>query len=290
MPEYQIVTDVTSDLWDELIDQNDLAVIPMAFEIEGKNYIHYPDGRELGFHEFYQKLRNGGMAVTTQINYNIYMNYFEPFLESGRDVLYIALSSGLSSTFNASMVAAGKLKEKYPERKVICIDSLSASGGEGLLVWAAAQKKAEGYDIEALKDWVMENRLHVCQWFTVDDLMFLKRGGRVSATAAVAGTILGVKPLLHVDNNGLLIPMAKVRGQIKAMETMLDQFEKTATDIENQVVFINHGDCPENAKKFEGLLRKRFKVKDVKIGPIGPVIGTHSGPGTLCLFFFGRLR
>ncbi len=290
MADYQIVTDVTSDLWDELIEENSLAVIPMDFEIGGKNYTHYPDGREMGFHEFYEKLRSGETAVTTQINYNIYMNHFEPYLEAGKDVLYIALSSGLSSTFNASMVAAGKLREKFPERKIICIDSLSASGGEGLLVWSAAQKKAEGYSLEQLEKWLLDNRLHVCHWFTVDDLMHLKRGGRVSATAAVAGTILGVKPLLHVDNDGHLIPMSKVRGQIKALETMLDQFEKTATDIENQTVFICHGDCLQNAEKLAELLRKRFKVKDVKIGFVGPVIGTHSGPGTLTLYFFGTER
>lgn len=290
MEDYILMTDSTCDLPDSFVKELGVDVVPLSFVISGSEYKHYPDARQLGFGEFYKKLREGEMSSTAQINQNDFIERCKRFMEEGYDVLYIGFSSALSGTFNNSLLAARELKEMYPERKLVCVDSLCASVGEGMLVYNAALKKKDGMGIDELTDWVESEKLHMCHWFTVDDLHHLKRGGRVSAVAAVMGTALGIKPVLHVDDEGRLIPQGKVRGRKKSLEMLYQKLSETIVSPESQTVFIGHGDCAEDAEYLADLIKKNFKVKDVVTAMIGPVIGTHSGPGTVALFFFGTHR
>lgn len=290
MRNYVIVTETTTDLPDEIVKDLDIRVIPMAFELNGKSYYNYLDERELDIHEFYEALRKGEKSVTSLINTEVFMDFFEPILKEGYDILYIAFSSGLSGTYNASLLAIDDLKEMYPESKILAVDSKCASIGEGLLVYSAALKKEAGYTIENLYQWLNDNILKLCHWFTVDDLNHLKRGGRVSAISAAIGTALNVKPVLHVDNEGKLIPIEKVRGRKKSLIALADRMLQTCTNPEEQTIFIGHGDTLEDAEYLAELIKERMNVKDVIINPIGPVIGSHSGPGTIALFFFGTER
>ncbi len=290
MRDFCIVTDGTADLTQEMIERLGIVSIPMSFEVEGRAYIHYPDARELSAHEFYEKLKQGSKSVTSLINTDTFLTVFEPLIKEGKDILYIAFSSALSGTYNSSLIAKEDLEEKYPEAKIVCFDSKCASVGEGLCVYTAAQLKQEGYTIEELNNWLEKNILNICHWFTVDDLFHLKRGGRVSALSAGIGTALNIKPVLHVDEEGRLIPMEKVRGRKKSIQALFTHMEATITDAEEQVIFIGHGDALEDAEYLVELIKERFPVKEVIINYIGPVVGTHSGPGTIALFFFGTGR
>ena len=214
----------------------------------------------------------------------------EPILEQGKDVLYIAFSSALSGTCQAANIAADMLREKYPERKILVVDSLAASMGEGLIVYYAAKMRQEGKTIDEVYQWVLDNRLRLCHWFTVDDLFFLHRGGRVSSASAVLGTMLGVKPVLHVDDEGRLILVGKTRGRRKSLDQLVEHMAETVERPEEQIIFISHGDAPEDAAYVEQLVRDKFKVKDIVVNYIDPVIGGHSGPGTVALFFLGSKR
>ena len=235
-------------------------------------------------------LRSGKTSTTTQINIEVFKEEMRPYLEKGLDVLYLGFSSGLSSTFNSARLAAAELTEDFPDRKIIIVDTLAASMGEGLLVYHAAMKKKQGMSLEETAAFVEENKLHLAHWFTVDDLNHLKRGGRVSGAAALIGTMLNIKPVLHVDDEGHLIPVDKVRGRRNSLAELVSHMEKTAISPSEQTVFISHGDAPEDAQYVEKLVRERFGVKTVYINPIGPVIGTHSGPGTVALFFLASKR
>lgn len=290
MREYVIVTDSTTDLTAELINEMNIHVIPMEFTIDGETYLNYADERDISFHEFYNKLRDKKSSTTALINTQKFIDTFEPFLKENKDVIYIGFSSGLSGTYNSSCIAAGTLEEQYPGSKVITVDSLSASMGEGLLVYHAVQKKNEGLSIDELKDWLMDNKLKLCHWFTVDDLYHLKRGGRVSSTAAIVGSMLSIKPVMHTDDNGKLTVVDKVRGRKTSLIAMLKKMQESCIDPENQTVFISHGDCIEDAEFLAKQVKQKMKVKDIKINYIGPVIGTHSGPGTVALFFLGTQR
>lgn len=290
MNEFKIISDATCDLPVEIIEQYEIPVIPMQFTMSGTVYTHYTDAREMDFHTFYQRTKNGEMSVTSQINASVYQEYFEPFLKQGQDILYICFSSELSSTYQSSLIAAEELRSRYPERKIYCIDSKCASVGEGMLVYAAAKKKAEGMGVDELAAWVEKERDHACHWFTVDDLNHLKRGGRVSSVTAVVGTALGIKPILHVDANGELIPVANVRGRKKSLETLLDHMAATCVNPEEQTVFIGHGDDMEAAEYIRSLVLEKFKVKDVVITDMGPIIGAHTGCGIAALFFFGTVK
>lgn len=290
MNDYVLLTDSTTDITPEMIENLGITVLPLSFTIQNKEYQNYPDGRDMSITEFYRLVRAGNPASTAQINTGTFLDTFESYLKDGKDVLYIAFSSALSGTYNSSALAAEELAQKYPERKIYAIDSLCASMGEGLLLYYAAKEKEMGRSIEEVRDWLLENRLHLCHWFTVDDLNHLKRGGRVSATAALVGTMLGIKPILHVDDQGRLIPVTKVRGRNQSLEALVDNMARTCLDTKEQTIFISHGDCLEDAKKVEKLVRDRFKVKDVAINFVGPVIGAHSGPGTVALFFLGKQR
>ena len=290
MSDFVILTDSSADLGVDMLRQLDVQVLPLSFSMGTQIYHNYPDNREIDPHAFYQLLRQGQVATTSAINMAQYTDALEPLLQEGKDVLVLAFSSGLSTTYNSSRLAVEELQEKYPERKIYTVDTLCASLGQGLLVYLAAKERDAGKSIEQVRDWVEENKLHICHQFTVDDLHFLKRGGRISATTAVVGSMLQIKPVLHVDNEGHLINIAKARGRQASLKALVDKMEKTAIDPANQVVFISHGDCPEDAQTVEKMVKERFGVKEVYINYVGPVIGAHSGPGTLALFYVGSER
>ncbi len=290
MSNYKIVTDSTSDLPASLAEELELHVIPMLYTIDGKDYLNTPDERYLSSHDFYELLRAGKTSTTTQINGEIFKDEIRPYLQEGFDVLYLGFSSGLSSTFSSVTLATEDLKEEFPDRKIVLVDTLAASMGEGLIVWHAATRKKQGMSLDEVASWVENNKLHLAHWFTVDDLNHLKRGGRVSGAAAFVGTMLNIKPVLHVDDEGHLIPVDKIRGRRKSLEELVARMEKTAIDPSEQTVFISHGDALEDAKFVEKLIRERMGVQTVYINPIGPVIGSHSGPGTIALFFLATKR
>ena len=290
MNPYKIITDSTTDLSPSMVDALDLHVIPMHFTVDGCDYLNTPDEKQLSSHDFYELLRSGKSSTTAQINGEVFKDELRPYLSQGLDVIYLGFSSGLSSTFNSARLAAEELAEEFPDRKVLTVDTLSASMGEGLLVWHAVQQKRAGLDIDALAAWVEENRLHLAHWFTVDDLNHLKRGGRVSGAAALVGTMLNIKPVLHVDDEGHLIPVNKVRGRRNSLEELVNHMKETAVDPASQTVFISHGDAPQDAEYVAKLVRERLGVTQIFINPIGPVVGTHSGPGTVALFFLATKR
>lgn len=288
MSDYVIVTDSSADLPDSLVRELGVEVLPLSFTVQGKTYHNYPDDREMDPKVFYKMLRDGEMATTSAVNVAEYTAMLEPLLQAGKDVLVLAFSSGLSTTYQSSVIAVNELSEQYPDRKICTVDTLCASMGQGLMVWLAVQEQRKGKSLEEVRDWVEENKLHLCHWFTVDDLHFLKRGGRISAATAVVGTMLSIKPVLHVDDEGHLISMGKARGRGASLTSLVDHMEQTVTDVDT--VFISHGDCLADAEKVAADVKKRFGTKDVVINNIGPVIGAHAGPGTVALFFLGTKR
>ena len=290
MASYVIVTDSSADLSAQMAEKAGVQVLPLRFTVGGKTYYNWPDNREMDPKVFYRMLRVGEVATTAAVNISQYLDMLEPILQSGTDVLVLSFSSGLSATYDSSRLAAEELREKYPQRKIFAVDTLCASLGQGLLVWHAAQLKDQGKSIEEVRDWVEENKLHLCHQFTVDDLHFLKRGGRISATTAVVGTMLKIKPVLHVDDGGKLVNIGKARGRKASLKALVDRMEETAIDPAGQTVFISHGDCMEDAEYVAGLVKERMGVQDVRINYVGPVIGAHCGPGTLALFHLGSRR
>ena len=290
MSDFVIVTDSSADLPADLVRELGVEVLPLSFTIQGKTYRNYPDGREMAPGAFYQLLRSGGMATTSAVNVADYTAALEPLLQEGKDVLLLVFSSGLSATYQSSVIAVEELREKYPDRKLFTVDTLCASLGQGLLVWHAVEQKRKGASIEAVRDWVEENKLHLCHWFTVDDLHFLKRGGRISAATAVVGSMLSIKPVLHVDNEGRLVNMSKARGRGASLTALVDQMERTAIRPAEQTVFLSHGDCSADAQRVADEVRRRLGTQNITINEIGPVIGAHSGPGTVALFFLGTER
>lgn len=290
MRDYVIITDSTVDLPRDLTDELSLEVVPLKFNIDGKERYDYPYTGDMDIRDFYNNLRNGKTSSTSQVNPNEFVDVFSRYLRDGKDILYIAFSSGLSGTFASASIAYEELKCKYPESNIRIVDSLCASMGEGLVVYLVAKMKKEGKTIFELENWLNNNKLSVCHWFTVDDLNHLKRGGRISSIGAFLGSMLHIKPILHVDNLGLLKLVTKVRGRQRALEFLADKIGETGLDVRNQTVFISHGDCQEDAEKLKDMIEKRFGVKEVKINTIGTVIGSHSGPGTIALFFIGKER
>ena len=290
MKDYIIVTESTSDLPQDLVDELDIKVIPMTFGFENESYLNYPDNRELDIHIFYDRVKKGERSTTALVNSKTFEEYFEPIIKSGNDILYIGFSSALSGTYSASLIATEELKQKYPDSKIICVDTLAASMGEGLLVYYAAKLKQEGRNIDEVSQWVLDNRLSLCQWFTVDDLNHLKRGGRISAMTATVGSALNVKPILHVDNEGRLIPVHNVRGRKKSINSLLEHMEKLCVNPEGQTIFISHADCLEDTEYLAALIKEKFPVKEVVLNFIGPVIGSHTGQGAIALFFLGKER
>ena len=290
MSDFIILTDSSADLSAEMAQELDIQVIPLSFIMKGRTYRDFPDNREMDPHLFYEALRQGEEATTAAVNVGQYTEALEPLLQAGKDVLILAFSSGLSATYNSSRLAVEELREKYPERKLYTVDTLCASLGQGLLVWYAAKARERGGTIEEVRDWVEDRKLNLCHQFTVDDLHFLKRGGRISAATALVGSVLQVKPVLHVDNEGHLVNIGKVRGRQAALKALVDRMEATAIDSGSLTVFISHGDCLEDAQTVAGMVKKRFGVQNISINYVGPVIGAHSGPGTVALFYIGTNR
>lgn len=290
---FEIVTDSSSNLVEEMIDDFGLHVLPLTFMVDGEDEVYqsYLKGEHTDLSQFYTMMREGKVFKTSLPNLAETEQLMRGLLEQGRDVLYLGFSSGLSGTYEAVELLVGQLASEFADRTVLSVDTLAASGGEGLLVWHAVQRARAGASIEEVRDWVEANKLKLAHWFTVDDLMFLFRGGRVSKTSAWAGTMLNIKPVMHVDDDGHLVPMEKVRGRKKSLNALVDHMEKTALKpIEDQMVFITHGDCLEDAEYVAAQVKERFGVRDVVINYVDPVIGAHSGPGTMALFFLADER
>ena len=280
---FQIVTDSSCDLPQAMADELDLAVLPLHVHIGEETYANYLDGREIGFHDFFNRIAYGEKATTSAVNVEEFKVVMEQKLQEGLDILFIGFSSGLSTTYQSGAIACQELQEKYPERRLIAIDSLCASIGEGLLVYLAAKKQQSGASMDEVADFVRETIPHLCHWFTVNDLMFLKRGGRVDAATALVGTVLQIKPVMHMDDAGTLKNVTKARGRKASLTALVDRMEATAIDPAGQTVFISHGDCLEDAEFVAGEVRRRLGVETVHINYVGPVIGNHSGPGTMAL-------
>ena len=290
MSEYVIVTDSSCDLPAKLVEELELQVAPLAFLMGDKTYRNYPDNREMSPEEFYSRLAAGEMATTNAVNVGEATELLEPFLKEGKDVLVLGFSSGLSTTFNSFQIPAADLSEHYPERKIYAVDTLCASLGQGMLVAQAARLRQQGKSIEEVRDWALDYRLHQCHWFTVNDLYFLKRGGRVSAATALVGTMLQIKPVMHMDDEGHLINMAKARGRKASLLALVDKIQELGTDPAGQTMYVSHSACLEDAQFVADEVKKRYGVKEIIINSIGPVIGAHTGPGCVALFFTGSKR
>ena len=286
MKNYVILTDSCCDLSAEMVAQLELSVLPLSFMMEGKEYFNYPDNRDIAPGDFYSRLRGGALGTTSAINVAVFTEAMAPLAASGKDILCISFSSGLSTTYQSACIAAREVMEAHPESKILVVDSRAASLGQGLLVYLTVQEKNKGRSLEELRDFVEARKDHIDHWFTVDDLYHLKRGGRVSAAAALVGTMLQMKPVLNVDDEGHLIPVSKVRGRKASIKALLDKMDELVED--PSVVFISHGDCEEDAKSLAEMIRAKYPVEKLVINYVGPVIGNHSGPGTLALFFQGK--
>lgn len=289
MNKYKITTDSTSDLPFSFLKENDIELLPLTFRIDGQEF---EGDKEFDVKAFYNKMREGAMPTTSQVTPTIAVEKFKKILDQGYDILHIAFTSGMSGSYNSSRLAASELQEEYPDRKIIVVDSLSASLGEGLLVYKAVNLKNQGYSIEELRDWLEENKLHLCHYVTVDDLNHLYRGGRISKATAIIGSIIGVKPIIHVDNDGKLIPIGKARGRKQSLNTLVS-YMKTLTEgyeEKNDIIFISHGDCEEDARYLADKIKKELGYDKFLFNYIGPTIGSHAGPNTIALFFMGKER
>ena len=289
MNTFALVTDSVIDATEEFFQQEQIDWVPLLFTLDGKT-VTDDLGKTVPYHAFYQALRQGASVSTSQCTVENFLIAFSRRLEEGRDVVYIGFSSGLSGNYQAACLAANELREQYPDRQLFCLDSLCAAGGHGLLVRTAQEKRKAGWTAEQTARWVEENKKKVIHWFTVDDLFYLQRGGRVSKTAAVVGSLVGIKPILFVDDAGKLIPHSKVRGRRQSLIALAKNMEKDIVKPETQVVRISHGDCLEDAQFLRDYLLKNSKVQGVEIDTLNTVIGAHSGPGTVALFFFGKQR
>jgi DegV family protein with EDD domain len=288
MNDYLIVSDATLDLPCDIIEEYGIKVIPMGVDIDDIAYNYHPDERELSIEEFYIKLRAGANTHTTQITPITFTEYFRNILNEGLDILYIGFSSGLSSTYSGALLAVEELAKEYSDRKIYCIDSKCASVGEGLLVLHAAMLKRDGMNIDELKMWVENHKYEPRHWFTVSDLFYLKRGGRVSSIEAVIGTALRIRPILSTDEDGKLVVVSKIRGSKAEIDFLISKMMTEGTDLSSQTVIIGHADNLNQAKELERQIRSKNLVKDVIISQIGPIIGTHTGPGMLALVYMGR--
>ena len=290
MRDYVIITDSCCDLPADLARELEIEVVPLSLQMGSKTYRNWLDGREISFPDFYRRIRAGETATTSAVSVGDFEEIMRPILTGGRDILCLCFSSALSTTYQSACIAAQTLSEEVPEGTVRVVDTLSASLGQGLLVYLCAQEKRRGASLEALTAYAEATRGKVCHWFTVDDLNHLKRGGRINATAALFGTMLSIKPVLHVDDAGRLIPMSKTRGRKASLLALVDHMAQTAVDPAQQTVFISHGDCLADAEFVADAIRTRLGVTDIRINYVGPVIGNHSGPGTVAMFFLGSGR
>lgn len=287
MRDYIITVNSTVDTGKEWLEERNVPVIPLKYTIDGQEYT---DMYGLSDKEFFQKLREGKMSVTSQINPEEAKEMLEPYVKEGKDVLHLAFSSALSGTCNSMKIAAEELQEEYPEAKVIVVDTLCACMGEAMLLYYALKQKEAGKTIEEVAQWTEENKLHVCHNVTVDDLFHLHRGGRVSKTAAVLGTMVKVKPIIHMDDNGALQVIGKERGRKKSLHKIVDMAVERSEGWDNEIIMITHGDCLEDAEYVAKLVREKMGVENVFIHNIGTVIGSHTGPGVVATFCMGNKR
>lgn len=288
MQNYKIITDSACDLPETMLHELDVIATPLHVLLNGESM---PDTVEDDrIRDFYAGMRAGDVPKTSAVNPEAWAEVLEPVLAAGHDALVLGFSSGLSTTYQSAVIAAQELQEKYTDRKIIVVDTASAALGQGLLVWYTCKKRDEGLSLEELAAWVEENKLHLCHWFTVDDLIYLKRGGRVSAATALVGTMLNIKPVLHVDDEGHLISMAKVRGRKAAMEMLVRKMKELGEGYDNSMVFICHADCIAEAEQLKKMVQQHSSTTEVMISNLGAVIGSHAGPGTLALFFMGTQR
>lgn len=288
MNEYVIYTDSSCDLSSELLKKRGVHYASLSFRFDGEEKLY--SNSDMPLKEFYDKMRDGAVAKTSAVNPDTFSAGFEQILKDGKDILYIGFSSGLSTTFNSARIAAENLKSDYPDRKIIVVDSLAASAGVALLVDLVIEKKNSGATIEEAAKYAEDLKLNICHWFTVDDLVYLKRGGRISPTAAFFGNMLGIKPVLHVDNEGHLVNVQKIRGRKMAIETLAAKCNETRRSDYPAIAYISNADCLDDANYLAKILEEKYDVKTEVITDVGAVIGAHSGPGTLALFFVGSER
>lgn len=287
MSNYRIITDSCADFPRDMIPALDIDIVQLSLLFRGNELVDPSDAQ---IQEMYNALRAGESASTSAVNPLGWKTAIEPVLASGKDALVLVFSSGLSTTYQSAVIAAEELAEEYPDRTVKVVDTLCASLGQGLFVWYACKKRDEGLSLEELYAWCEDHKLNLCHWFTVDDLMFLKRGGRISAATALLGTMLNIKPVLHVDDEGHLVSVSKCRGRKAALNALVKKLETDGLPGENETVFISHGDCLEDARYVADQVKTLYGVKTVVIGYVGAVIGSHSGPGTVAFFFLGKHR
>ena len=290
MRDYVIMTDSCCDLTDQMARDLELEVLPLTMHMDGQDYPNDLAGTAISNQEFYKRIRAGKLATTSAVNVGQFQDAMRRVLESGRDIVCVCFSSALSTTYQSAVIAAEDLRAEFPEAEIHVVDSLSASLGQGLLLYLAVEQKRKGLTAAELAKWVEDNRLTVCHWFTVDDLNFLKRGGRVSATTALLGTMLSIKPMMHTSDEGKLVPVSKARGRKAAIAALLDKIEALGIHPEKQTMFICHADCEEDAKAVAQTIQDRFGTPTVHINYIGPVIGSHTGPNTMGIFFVGTQR
>lgn len=284
-----IITDSCSDLPLAYVERHQLPTVSLMYHLNGRDYVD-DFGKSCSFTDFYETVRKGAMPTTSQVNVHTFVEMFRQYRDHQAGVIYIGFSSALSGTFNSAVAAREIILEENPGMKLAVIDSRSASLGQGMLVHYALELAEQGAGFQEIVDWVENNKLKVNHWFTVEDLNHLKRGGRLSGAAALVGSMLNVKPVLNVDNEGRLIPQAKVRGRSKSIKYLKEQLDQRIVRPEEQVIFISHGDSLADAESLKEMILADYTVKDVVIGYVGPVIGAHSGPGTLALFFMGEQR
>ncbi len=290
MKDYVIMTDSSCDLPQSLANELNLTVVPLTVVLNGNSYFNYLDERDIKFNDFYKELRNGATASTSAVNVDQFLVAMKEQLDAGKDILYLGFSSGLSVTYNSAVIAKNELLEEYPDCKIVTVDTLSASMGQGLLVYLAAKEKEKGKSIEEVAKFAEENRNLIAHHFTVNDLNHLHRGGRISKTAAFIGTALNIKPILKVNPEGKLVSNGKARGRKQALKMLLESIKSLGARLDEVPIFIAQGDCMEEAKQFEMMIREQIDVKDILIHHVGPVIGAHTGPGIMATFFLASKR
>ena len=290
MREFKLYSDSTSDLPNEIVEEYGIKVIPTEVFLYDNRYLDYPDEHELKKKDFFKAVREGATPTTAVIPPSRFYEYFEQDVKDGYDILYIVFSSGLTTTRQNALIACEDLKEVYKDCKIVVVDSLSASLGEGLLVYYAAKLMRQGKSMEEIRDWVESIRLKLCHWFTVDDLQHLRRGGRISATAATVGGVLGIKPIINISNDGVLEAVDKVRGRKAALDYLANRVKKEAVDPGEHTIFIVHADCEDDCMYLKQQIEKEMEFKEILIGVMGPVIGAHTGPGAVGLVYIGESR
>lgn len=287
---YRIFTDATSDLPAEIAAELNVSIIPMDYTIDGVTHSYVPGTDELPIKTYYARMRAGSVVTTAQVNVFAFITAFSPILEGGEDILYIGFSSALSGTVSSARAAAEELQARFPARKVYVVDSLGASMGEGLYVYYAARKARDGMPMDELRDWLETNKLKFAYWFTVDDLIYLKRGGRVSGATAMIASVLNIKPVMHEDDEGKLVAVGKVQGRKRALRGLFEHMQESVDTELTDTAFLGHCDCEEDAKYVSDLINQAYPDIRVVTSDIGPVVGTHCGPGTVALFFIADKR